>query len=105
MKTDLFNTHKIVLEKISRRSPGIEKHLEIVVTASPSTIKRYTKNLNGSAYGWASTLSQSGESRGSFSTQIPGLYQAGHWTQPGSGVPGVTLSGIQVSSHVLELIN
>jgi prolycopene isomerase len=37
-------------------------------------------------------------------TPIDGLYLAGHWTQPGGGIYGVIVSGVQTAQTVLGLV-
>jgi phytoene dehydrogenase-like protein len=83
-----------VLAYMEGRSPVLRQHLEVMETASPSTIWRYTGSQQGAIYGWAATVEQSGPRRMQPQTEVTGLFLAGHWTTPSSGVPGVAASGM-----------
>jgi prolycopene isomerase len=101
MKTDAFD---FILDIFTKRSPEIHRYLEVKTTASPATIHRYTGNYNGTVYGWASTVQQSGKQRLSYEFALPGLFLVGHWTQPGSGVPAVTLSGLNLAPRISQFL-
>ena len=81
--------------------PGLSASLCFVEGASPRTMERYTLNTAGAIYGWALSPTQVGLSRPSQRTPIAGLYLAGHWTRPGGGIYGVTVSGVQAAQLVL----
>ncbi|MBU49963.1 MAG: hypothetical protein CL920_14850 [Deltaproteobacteria bacterium] len=93
-----------ILKRLEARSPGLRDHIVISATASPSTIQRYTGNHHGHMYGWTSNTSHSGTRRPGYTTALPGLYLTGHWTRPGSGVPAVTLSGLQTADEALPFL-
>jgi len=70
---------------------------------SPATMQRYTQNHQGAAYGWNVTPAQVGPARVQNKSPINGLYFAGHWTSPGGGVYGVSVSGVQAAQKVLNI--
>ena len=82
--------------------PNIKKHIEVKEAATPKTLERYTLNTNGSAYGWAVSVDQTGENRLPYKTPIENLYLAGHWTRPGPGVSAVVSSGWGVANLIME---
>jgi prolycopene isomerase len=83
--------------------PGLKDHLVLTEGATPRTMERYTLNVTGAIYGWDMIPSQAGNNRLERKTPIGGLYLAGHWTRPGGGVYGVTVSGVQTAAAVLGL--
>lgn len=85
--------------------PGLENHILYIEGGSPATMHRYTQNYHGAAYGWAVSPSQVGPARIQNQSPVKGLYFAGHWTSPGGGVYGVSLSGVQTAQKVLGIRN
>jgi phytoene dehydrogenase-like protein len=82
--------------------PGFSEHLVFSDSATPLTLERYSMNTHGTAYGWENTLAHIGSKRPSQRSPIPGLYLAGHWTQPGSGWLRAGVSGTMASRMVLS---
>jgi phytoene dehydrogenase-like protein len=83
-----------VVDRLDARLGGIKDQVEVLDVATPATIRRYTRNWQGSYEGWfppddwlnAKPLSKT----------LPGLqrfYMIGQWVEPGGGVPVVALSG------------
>ncbi len=92
-----------LLEKAERYFPGLNQHLLFVESGSPRTLERYTLNHQGSAYGWAPTPDQVGPNRPGVCGQLPGLFHVGHWTRPGGGVAGVSVSAVLAAQAVLGI--
>ncbi|MBU2568891.1 MAG: NAD(P)/FAD-dependent oxidoreductase [Gammaproteobacteria bacterium] len=82
---------------------GLEDHVLFIEGGSPATMRRYTQNFQGAAYGWDVSPSQVGPARLPNQSPLPGLYFAGHWTSPGGGVYGVSVSGVQAAQKVLGI--
>lgn len=82
--------------------PEIERHIKVLEAGTPRTMWHYTRNRAGVAYGWAVTPGQSGNHRLPHTTPIRNLFLAGHWTQPGPGVPAVVSSGWRAANLVLR---
>ena len=55
----------------------------------------------GPAFGWEDAVASVGSRRPAPVTPIPGVYLAGHWTQPGSGLYRAVLSGMHTARAVL----
>ncbi len=83
--------------------PHLKQHIVFVEGGSPATMKRYTQNHQGAAYGWDVTPNQVGSLRTANKSPIEGLYFAGHWSSPGGGIYGVSLSGVQTAQKVLGI--
>ncbi len=83
--------------------PDLKQHLTFVEGGSPATMQRYTQNHQGAAYGWDVIPSQIDPIRAKNTSPITGLYFAGHWSSPGCGVYGVTMSGMQAARQVLGI--
>jgi phytoene desaturase len=90
-----------LLAKAEAVFPGFGASLQFAEGASPRTMERYTLNAAGAIYGWELTPSQVGMSRPRQRTPIEGLFLAGHWTRPGAGIYGVTVSGVQAAQTIL----
>ncbi len=83
---------------LDKRFPGLAGLVEMRDVASPTTFVRYTGNWKGSFEGWQVTP------KTWFFGQVmkrtlPGLdnfYMAGHWVEPGGGLPTVAISGRNV---------
>lgn len=52
-------------------------------------------------FGWEESVASAGSRRLPQRTPVPGLYLAGHWTQPGSGAYRAILSGMHAARAVL----
>ena len=81
--------------------PNLDKHILYVEGGSPKTMHRYTQNHQGAAYGWDVTPNQIGPARIQNQSPIKGLYFSGHWTTPGGGVYGVSVSGVKTAQKIL----
>ena len=81
--------------------PGVHDHLTFAEGASPRTMERYTLNLTGALYGWENSPEQFGRGRLGHRTPVDGLLLSGQWTQPGAGIYGVVLSGLQTAGLLL----
>lgn len=92
-----------LLEKAEQHFPGLNKHLILVEAGSPRTLERYTLNQQGAAYGFAPSPEQIGPNRPGVTSVLPGLYHAGHWTRPGGGVVGVSVSAQLATQAILAI--
>ena len=98
-KTSYIQTMvKIAAESI----PDLQNHILLIEGGSPATMERYTDNYQGAAYGWDVSPDQVGPARIQNQSPLEGLYFAGHWSSPGGGVYGVTISGVQAAERVLS---
>jgi prolycopene isomerase len=59
-------------------------------------------NYQGAAYGFAPSPDQIGPGRPGVRGPVPGLYNTGHWTRPGGGVAGVSVSALLAAEAVLS---
>lgn len=92
--------HRLI-KTAERIIPELSKHIVFSEAATPLTLERYTDNYKGAAYGWASTIGQSGLGRLQPKTPIKNLYLAGHWTTPGGGTLTVALSGRNIAKVII----
>ncbi len=98
---DAMTEHLLGL--IERRWPGFREVVRFTEAATPRTLERYTRNTDGALYGFALSPGQVGPARPDPRTPVPGLYLAGHWSQPGGGVTGAARSGIEAACRALGL--
>ncbi len=78
---------------LDRRFAGLARQLEYADLATPATFARFTGNWRGSFQGWLPTPRMLGRR---LPRTLPGLkdfYMAGHWVEPGGGLPWAALSG------------
>jgi prolycopene isomerase len=92
-----------LLEQAERHFPGLQQHLLFAEAGSPRTLERYTLNHQGAAYGYAPTPDQIGPNRPDVRGVLPGLYHVGHWTRPGGGVAGVSVSALLAAQAILDI--
>lgn len=92
-----------MLEIAGHYIPGLADHILYIEGGSPATMMRYTRNYQGAAYGWDVSPGQVGPARIANHSPIEGLYFAGHWTSPGGGIYGVSVSGVQAAQKVLGI--
>ncbi len=76
-----------------KRLPGLSKHIVLKEILTPGDLQRLTNSSEGAMYGWANTPGQVLTFRFSMKSPLRGLYHAGHWTRPGTGVTTAILSG------------
>lgn len=84
-----------------RHLPGLERSIRFLDVGTPRTMERYTRNTDGSIYGWEVSPAQVGPGRLGMTTPVEQLYLVGHWTHPGGGVNGVVWSGVQAARTIL----
>jgi len=92
----------ILIKRAETIIPGLSSYIEVVDSATPLTMERYTGNYKGALYGWSQTVPQSGSNRLRNKTPVKNLYLAGAWTQPGGGIKGAMQSAIITASKVLD---
>jgi prolycopene isomerase len=81
--------------------PNLRNHITFVAGSSDKVQQKYPLHRLGPIYGWANLVKQAGPRRLPYKTPVSGLYLAGHWTQPASGIWTVMLSGINAARYVL----
>jgi phytoene dehydrogenase-like protein len=80
--------------------PGLARNIECADLATPATFARFTGNWQGSIQGWLPTPRILGRR---LSRTLPGLkdfFMAGHWVEPGGGLPLAALSGRYVAQII-----
>lgn len=80
---------------LDKRFPGLASQVEMRDVATPMTFERYTGNWKGSFEGWQVTPDTWSFGKLMKKT-LPGLsnfYMAGHWVEPGGGIPPAAMSG------------
>jgi len=81
--------------------PGLSSHIMVRDASTPLTCERETLNMQGATMGWYLSAKEFSRIR-SQKTPIAHLYQAGHWTFPGGGIPMVILSGINAAQLIFK---
>jgi phytoene dehydrogenase-like protein len=96
-KEDLLRALVGVLDQ---RFSGVASRLEHADLATPATFARFTGNWQGSFQGWLPTPRILGRR---LPRSLPGLknfYLAGHWLDPGGGLPPAALSARYVAQVI-----
>lgn len=93
----------VMLDIAAQYIPGLKQHINFIEGGSPTTMQRYTQNYQGAAYGWDVMPTQIDPTRIKNVSPVTGLYFAGHWSSPGCGVYGVSVSGMQVAQKILGI--
>lgn len=94
-----------LLHQAERYFPRLSQRLLINEAGSPRTLERYTLNRGGAAYGFAPSPQQIGPIRPDVRGALPGLFHVGHWTRPGGGVAGVSVSAQLATQAILGISN
>jgi phytoene dehydrogenase-like protein len=88
-----------------RLIPGLSSRIEYFDAGTPLSLKRYTRNTDGSTGGWCydDRVSPVYRARGFnlFKTPFPNLHAAGHYALWPGGVISAALSGRMVANRVL----
>jgi phytoene dehydrogenase-like protein len=90
-----------IISLTERVIPGLSNHIFVRDASTPLTYERETLNRHGATMGWYLSAKEFSSLR-TQQTPIAHLYQAGHWTFPGGGIPMVILSGINAALLVLK---
>ncbi len=93
-----------VVSILDKRFPGLAGQVEMRDVSSPTTFVRYTGNWKGSFEGWQVTPKTWSFGKLMRKT-LPGLdnfYMAGHWVEPGGGLPAVAMSGRNVMQIICK---
>jgi phytoene dehydrogenase-like protein len=93
---------KYTLNYLESLVPDIQEHINVIDTATPKTLNRYTLNSKGAAYGGAVNVDQTWSNRLQHTTPFKNLFLTGHWTNPGPGVCAVVSSGWRVANLILN---
>ena len=84
---------RAVLARLEKRFPGVTGQVEVGDVATPTTFERYTHNWRGSIEGWLPTLGSLLSPLPKILRSLRNLYFAGHWVQPGGGLPTCLMTG------------
>ena len=93
---------QMFIERLDKLIPGIKDEIEYHEVGTPKTIKRYTLNPDGTAYGFAQIPRQAGRKRIQQKSPVENLYFASAWTMPGHGFSGAILSGYRCAEMILR---
>jgi phytoene dehydrogenase-like protein len=94
------NLLREIIGILDPRFPGLARHIECADLATPATFARFTGNWQGSIQGWLPTPRILGRR---LPRSLPGLkdfFMAGHWVEPGGGLPSAALSGKYVAQII-----
>jgi len=81
------------IDKLEGYIPGVKDEIIFQEASTAKTIERYTKNPEGTAYGFAQIPKQSGMNRIQTKSPLKNLYYASAWGNPGGGFTGAILGG------------
>ncbi|MDD5432117.1 MAG: NAD(P)/FAD-dependent oxidoreductase [Candidatus Omnitrophica bacterium] len=95
---------KKLIKRAEQFLPGLTNNIEVMEVATPLTMERYVSSPQGAIYGFSQSVSQSSINRLPQKTRIKGLFLAGAWTQPGHGMHGCFVSGIEAADSVLRYL-
>ena len=91
----------VILRRLDDAFPGLADAVAHAELATPRTIRRYTLNPGGTAYGFAQTPEQSLLNR-RIESPVDGLRFASAWAFPGGGFTGAILSGDRAARALLD---
>ncbi len=87
-----------VVALLDKRFPGLAGQVEMRDVSTPTTFVRYTGNWKGSFEGWQVTPKtwSFGKVMKKTLSGLSNFYMAGHWVEPGGGLPAVAMCGRNV---------
>ncbi|MHA1865153.1 MAG: phytoene desaturase family protein [Candidatus Heimdallarchaeaceae archaeon] len=94
-----------LIERLEKLIPRVKEYIEWKNFATPSTIKHFTLNPNGTSYGYAQLPSQSTSKRPGNKSPIKGLWFASAWVFPGGGFTPSMTSGYNCALKILKEMN
>ncbi|MBO6523944.1 MAG: FAD-dependent oxidoreductase [Balneolaceae bacterium] len=95
--------HQFILAQLKEKLPGFAKsEIKIADTATPLSWENWVYRKKGRVGGIPQSMARSLLNWSPNKTPFKGLYLVGDTTYPGQGIPGVTLSGINVYYRVLK---
>lgn len=102
-KSELAETEKNILNRISKQvGIDISNHVKTRKTLTADYFEKTFNSYKGNAFGLSHTLKQSAVFRPKIQSQkLKNLYYVGQYTNPGTGVPMVVLSG-KVTANLIQ---
>jgi phytoene dehydrogenase-like protein len=91
----------VLLRRLGEQFPDLPPAVSHAELATPKTIRRYTLNPAGSAYGFAQIPGQS-MLRRRFDSPVSGLAFASAWSFPGGGFTGAIAAGYRAATTALD---
>jgi len=91
----------LLLDRIDPHLPGLRRHIKHIEVMSPRGRERCTRNHEGAMFGWELAPDQIGLGRLPQRTPVGQLYLSSHWAQPGTGVSGTAITGLQTAQQIL----
>jgi phytoene dehydrogenase-like protein len=82
--------------------PGLSSMIEMKESATPLTCWYFTRNTEGSIYGFEQAMSNAYMNRIDNRTPVKGLYLASAWGNPGGGYAGALKSGQITFGKIME---
>ncbi len=90
-----------LLAQFEPHFPGLRENLKFVMSGTPQTLQRYTRNFEGATYGWELSPSQIGSKRTKHRGPLGNLYLSSHWSEEGPASFRVVLSGMNTARMIL----
>ena len=93
--------HEFIIQSLNEKLPGFsETEIDVADTATPVSWENWVSRKKGRVGGIPQSMARSLLNWTPNKTPFEGLYMVGDTTYPGQGIPGVTLSGINVYYRV-----
>lgn len=94
---------EFIVQTLKEKLPGFStSELKLIHTATPVTWQNWVYRKKGRVGGIPQSMARSLLKWSPNQTPFRGLYLVGDTTYPGQGIPGVTLSGINVYSRIVK---
>ncbi len=93
-----------LLKQIERVFPKIRQGIEVQLSGSPRTFKRFTLREGGTVGGFPQTLAAANFNAPSHRTDVAGLFLAGDTIFPGQGVLGTSVSGYNAARSAARFL-
>lgn len=91
-----------VIEILEKKFGNIKSRVEVIDVATPATVIRYTNNWKGSFEGWILSPKMGLKQMKKVLPGLNNFYLAGHWVEPGGGLPAALVSGRNVAQIICK---
>jgi phytoene dehydrogenase-like protein len=95
----------LIVSILEKRLGSLRDKVEMMDVTTPATYYRYTNNRKGSIQGWDQENLFQGNPFKKQIKKIDNIYLAGHWVEPGGGVPTAFKSGRDVAQVICKNLN
>jgi phytoene dehydrogenase-like protein len=93
-----------LVDKLEKLIPGVKGDIEYMEASTPATMKRFTMNPAGAAYGFSQSTAQAGFYRLRNQSPVDNIYYCSAWGTPGGGFSGAIYAGKDCARRIIKAL-